>query len=80
MMISFKLLYLIWSLSISAKQSRKGVSALMIWNYTLFTGLLMSMVLIDIKALILNWTVTWPLINILRFINLSTTYRAWNWL
>ena len=48
----------------------------MIWNYTLPIGLLISIVLIDIEALILNWIVIWPLINILRLINLSTAYKA----
>ena len=52
----------------------------MIWNYTLPTGLLISIVLIDIKALISNQTVTQPLINMLRLIDLSTAYRAQNWL
>ena len=40
----------------------------------------MFIVLIDIKALILNQTVTQPLVNILRLIDLSTAYKVWNWL
>ena len=38
----------------------------------------MSMVLINIEAPILNWIVTWPLINILTLIDLFIAYRAWN--
>ena len=40
----------------------------------------MFIILINIEAPILNWTVTQPLINVLRLTNLSTAYRAWNWL
>ena len=36
----------------------------------------MSIVLIDIEAPILNWIVTWPLVNMLRLIDLSTAYKA----
>ena len=52
----------------------------MIQNCTLPTGLLMSVVIIDIEAPIPNWTVTWSLINVLRLTDLSTAYRAQNWL
>ena len=50
----------------------------MIQNYILLTKLLIFIVLIDIKTLISNWTVTQPLVNMLRLTDLFTAYRAWN--
>ena len=43
-------------------------------------SLVILTVLIDIEAPIPNQIVTWPLINILRLIDLSTACRVWNWL
>ena len=50
----------------------------MMWNYTLPIGLLTSIVPIDVEALIPNWIVTWPLVDVLRLTDLSMAYRAWN--
>ena len=76
--VSVMLLQYTYSLSMSARQSRKGVSAFTIWKLTRPIEVLTATDLIDAVELILNWMFTAPvyvvLISVLLFVALYVRY------
>ena len=76
--VSVTLLQYTYNLSMSVKQSRKGVSAFTMWKLTRLIGVLTAIDLIDVVKLMPNWTFTAPVcvvsISVLLFVALYIRY------